>query len=113
MGKFLYLAVQATSESWVSIKRMETILLMEENETLIAPLREFDLAIKPDKGVPPNPPAAAAAAEASTPTGSGSTPSPPAAVASRGGAPTAAEAEMSASGAASAPGAAAADAVVG
>lgn len=29
MGKFLYLAVQTTSESWVSIKRMETILLME------------------------------------------------------------------------------------
>ena len=29
MGKFLYLAVQSTSESWVSIKRMETILLME------------------------------------------------------------------------------------
>ncbi|CBN77893.1 conserved unknown protein [Ectocarpus siliculosus] len=110
MGKFLYLAVQTTSESWVSIKRMETILLMEENETLTAPLREFDLAIKPDKGMPPNPPASAAAA-ASTPTGSGSTPSPPPLMASRGGAPTVAEAEMSAAGAGSAPGAAAADAV--
>ncbi|CAN0014251.1 unnamed protein product, partial [Ectocarpus sp. 8 AP-2014] len=112
MGKFLYLAVQTASESWVSIKRMETILLMEENETLTAPLQEFDLTIKPDKGMPPNPPASAAAA-ASTPTGSGSTPSPPPLMASRGGAPTVDEAEMSGAGAGSAPGAAAADAVVG
>ncbi|CAM9996930.1 unnamed protein product, partial [Ectocarpus fasciculatus] len=112
MGKFLYLAVQTTSESWVSIKRMETILLMEENETLTAPLREFDLAIKPDKGAPPNPPAAAAAA-ASTPTGSGSTPSPPPSMASRGGAPAVAKAEMTATGAGSAPGAAIGDVVVG
>ncbi|CBN77890.1 multidrug resistance-associated protein-like protein [Ectocarpus siliculosus] len=29
VGKFLYLAVQTSSESWVSIKRIETILLME------------------------------------------------------------------------------------
>ena len=29
MGKFLYMAVQTSSESWVSIKRIETILLME------------------------------------------------------------------------------------
>lgn len=28
MGKFFYLAVQSLSESWVSIKRMESILLM-------------------------------------------------------------------------------------
>eukprot|EP00903_Cladosiphon_okamuranus_P016201 g14950.t2 len=55
VGKFLYLAVQSTSESWVSIKRMETILLMEENETLMAPLREFDIAIKPHRGSPPKP----------------------------------------------------------
>ncbi|CAN0142706.1 unnamed protein product [Ectocarpus sp. 6 AP-2014] len=30
LGKFLYLAVQTSIESWVSIKRIETILLMEE-----------------------------------------------------------------------------------
>lgn len=29
MGKFLYLAVQSSSECWVSIKRMEAILLLE------------------------------------------------------------------------------------
>lgn len=29
VGKFLYLAVQTSSESWVSIKRIENILLME------------------------------------------------------------------------------------
>ncbi|CAM9346350.1 unnamed protein product, partial [Ectocarpus sp. 8 AP-2014] len=73
LGKFLYLAVQTSIESWVSIKRIETILLMEENEALTAPLRESDLAIKPDKGAPPKSPAAAAAAAASsTPTQSGS-----------------------------------------
>ncbi|CAM9820973.1 unnamed protein product, partial [Ectocarpus sp. 8 AP-2014] len=32
VGKFLYLAVQTSSESWVSIKRIETILLMETAE---------------------------------------------------------------------------------
>eukprot|EP00752_Nemacystus_decipiens_P006704 g6027.t1 len=79
MGKFLYLAVQSTSESWVSIKRMETILLMEENETLMAPLREFDVAIKPHNQSPPKPAGASTAASVVTPTrtGSGSTPSPP------------------------------------
>lgn len=29
MGKYLYQAVQNTSESWISIKRLEAILLME------------------------------------------------------------------------------------
>lgn len=29
MGKFLYIAVQSCSESWVSIQRIESILLME------------------------------------------------------------------------------------
>ena len=29
MGKYLYQGVQASSESWVSIKRLENILLME------------------------------------------------------------------------------------
>ncbi|CAM9767000.1 unnamed protein product, partial [Ectocarpus sp. 12 AP-2014] len=100
VGKFLSLAVQTSSESWVSIKRIETILLMEENEILSAPLREVDLAIKPDKGAPPNNPAAAAASL--TPTRSGSTPSPPSLMASRGGAPTVVEAETAEAGTASA-----------
>ncbi|CAM9399555.1 unnamed protein product, partial [Ectocarpus sp. 12 AP-2014] len=113
LGKFLYLAVQTSIESWVSIKRIETILLMEENEILSAPLREFDLAIKPDKGASPKSPAAAAAAASSTPTQSGSTPSPRPLMASRGGAPTVVEAKTAEAGVASAPSAAAAVVVAG
>ncbi|CAM9434413.1 unnamed protein product, partial [Ectocarpus sp. 13 AM-2016] len=113
LGKFLYLAVQTSIESWVSIKRIETILLMEENEILSAPLREFDLAIKPDRGAPPKGPAAAAVAASSTITQSGSTPSPPLLMASRDGAPTVVEAKTAEAGAASAPSAAAADVVAG
>ncbi|CAM9122833.1 unnamed protein product, partial [Ectocarpus sp. 4 AP-2014] len=111
VGKFLYLAVQTSSESWVSIKRIETILLMEENEILSAPRREVDLAIKPDKGVPPNNPAAAAFS--STPTRSGSAPSAQSFMASRGGAPTVIEAETTEAGTASAPPAAAGVVVAG
>ncbi|CAM9886717.1 unnamed protein product [Scytosiphon promiscuus] len=75
MGKFYYLAVQSTSESWISIKRMETILLMEENETLTAPLREFDAALRPDDEPPL--PKLAATATGSSSTGPGSTPPRP------------------------------------
>ena len=37
MGKYLYQGVQASSESWVSIKRLEAILLMEVSSLGAAP----------------------------------------------------------------------------
>ena len=36
MGKFFYLAVQSCSEAWVSVQRIESILLMEVSGTCFA-----------------------------------------------------------------------------
>eukprot|EP00752_Nemacystus_decipiens_P006715 g6038.t1 len=47
MGKYLYQGVQASSESWVSIKRLEAILLMEETKTLTAQQNEDAPAAMP------------------------------------------------------------------
>jgi hypothetical protein len=36
MGKFLYMAVQACSEGWISIGRIEHFLLLEDNKPATA-----------------------------------------------------------------------------
>ncbi|CAM9207978.1 unnamed protein product, partial [Sphacelaria rigidula] len=55
MGKFFYMAIQNSSESWVSIKRLETLLLMKENEFLVGHLLEFDASVGASRAETSNP----------------------------------------------------------